>query len=99
MRAVFGGLAGTIGYAAMATALRNGFATASTDTGHTSAEPGTWMADRERLIDFIKRSWPVLFGKHGLAWGSGLAAHDLFVCETCGCHRAEPLALTEAPAT
>ena len=35
----------------------------------------------------------------GHVWGSGLAAHDLFVCETCGRHRAEPLALTEAPAT
>ncbi len=50
-----GGLAGTIGYAAMATALRAGFATASTDTGHTSAEPATWMADRERLIDYSYR--------------------------------------------
>ena len=50
-----GGLAGTIGYAAMATALRSGFATASTDTGHTSSEPGTWMADKERLIDYSSR--------------------------------------------
>jgi feruloyl esterase len=50
-----GGLAGTIGYAAMATALRAGFATASTDTGHTSSEPPTWMADRERLIDYSYR--------------------------------------------
>lgn len=50
-----GGLAGTIGYAALATALRAGFATASTDTGHTASEPGTWMADRERLIDYSSR--------------------------------------------
>jgi feruloyl esterase len=50
-----GGLAGTIGYPAMATALRAGFATASTDTGHTSTEPPTWLQDRERLIDYSSR--------------------------------------------
>jgi feruloyl esterase len=50
-----GGLAGTISYPAMATALRSGFATASTDTGHTSAEPATWLQDRERLIDYSSR--------------------------------------------
>jgi feruloyl esterase len=50
-----GGLAGTISYPAMATALRAGFATASTDTGHTAAEPPTWLQDRERLIDYSSR--------------------------------------------
>ena len=50
-----GGLAGTIGYAAMGTAVRNGYASAGTDTGHTATEPGTWMADRERLIDYSYR--------------------------------------------
>lgn len=50
-----GGLAGTISYPAMATALRNGFATASTDTGHTSTEPPTWLEDRDRLIDYSYR--------------------------------------------
>lgn len=50
-----GGLAGTISFPAMATALRNGFATASTDTGHTAAEPVTWLEDRERLIDYSYR--------------------------------------------
>jgi hypothetical protein len=50
-----GGLAGTIGYAAMAGALRDGFATASTDTGHTSAEPPTWLEDHERLVDYSYR--------------------------------------------
>ena len=34
-----GGLAGTISFGPMATALRNRFATASTDTGHTAEEP------------------------------------------------------------
>jgi len=50
-----GGLAGTISYPAMASALRDGFATASTDTGHTSSEPATWLQDRERLIDYSSR--------------------------------------------
>jgi len=50
-----GGLAGTISYPAMAAALRSGFATASTDTGHTAAEPPTWLEDRERLIDYSSR--------------------------------------------
>ena len=50
-----GGLAGTISYPAMATALRNGFAAASTDTGHTSGEPPAWLEDRERLIDYSYR--------------------------------------------
>lgn len=50
-----GGLAGTISYAAMADALRDGFATASTDTGHTAAEPPSWLEDRERVIDYSYR--------------------------------------------
>jgi len=50
-----GGLAGTISYPAMADALRDGFATASTDTGHTAAEASTWLEDRERLIDYSYR--------------------------------------------
>ncbi len=50
-----GGLAGTISYPAMAAALRNGFATASTDTGHTTTEPRAWLEDRERLIDYSYR--------------------------------------------
>ena len=50
-----GGLAGTIGYAAMGTAVRAGFAAASTDTGHTSTEPETWLGDRERVIDYSYR--------------------------------------------
>ena len=50
-----GGLAGTISYPALATALRDGFAAASTDTGHTSSEPATWLQDRERLIDYSYR--------------------------------------------
>ena len=51
-----GGLAGTISYPAMASALRDGFATASTDTGHTAAEPAAWLENRERLIDYSYRA-------------------------------------------
>ena len=50
-----GGLAGTISFPAMSTALRNGFATASTDTGHTAQEPREWLENRERLIDYSYR--------------------------------------------
>ena len=47
-----GGLAGTISFGPMATALRNRFATASTDTGHTAEEPRVWLQNSERLIDY-----------------------------------------------
>ena len=50
-----GGLAGTISYPAMADALRDGFATASTDTGHTATEASSWLEDRERVIDYSYR--------------------------------------------
>jgi feruloyl esterase len=50
-----GGLAGTISYPAMAAALKAGFATASTDTGHTTKEPIEWLRDKERLIDYSYR--------------------------------------------
>ncbi|MDH4063662.1 MAG: tannase/feruloyl esterase family alpha/beta hydrolase [Acidobacteriota bacterium] len=50
-----GGLAGTISYPAMAAAVQSGFATASTDTGHTATEPPTWLEDRERLVDYSSR--------------------------------------------
>ena len=50
-----GGLAGTISFAPMANALRNGYAAASTDTGHTTQEPKTWLENRDRLIDYSYR--------------------------------------------
>lgn len=50
-----GGLAGTIGYGQMARSLRAGYATTSTDTGHTNREPKTWLEDRDRLIDYSSR--------------------------------------------
>ena len=51
-----GGLAGAISYAPMAAALRNGYATASTDTGHTAEESRAWLQNKERLIDYSYRS-------------------------------------------
>lgn len=51
-----GGLAGTIAFGPMAAALRNRFAAASTDTGHTAEESRVWLEDKERLIDYSYRS-------------------------------------------
>src|SRR5215468_12679470 len=54
-----GGWAGSIGFDAMGAALREGYATASTDTGHKSAEtPGASFAlgHPEKLIDFGYRA-------------------------------------------
>ena len=50
-----GGFAGTISYAAMATALGGGYAAASTDTGHTGPSPNTF-ANEDVLIDFAHRA-------------------------------------------
>jgi feruloyl esterase len=51
-----GGLAGTISYSAMAPAVQQGFASASTDTGHTSTESPTWLQNPQRLLDFASRA-------------------------------------------
>jgi feruloyl esterase len=50
-----GGFAGTISYAAMATALAAGYAAASTDTGHTGPSTNTFVND-DVLIDFAHRA-------------------------------------------
>ena len=50
-----GGFAGTISYPAMATALAAGYATASTDTGHTGPSSNTF-ANHDALIDFAHRA-------------------------------------------
>ena len=51
-----GGWAGSISYAAMAQALRRGYATASTDTGHTGSSASFALGHHEKLIDFAYRS-------------------------------------------
>ena len=50
-----GGLAGIISYPAMAEAVRGGFASASTDTGHEASD-STWLGDRQRVIDYGYRA-------------------------------------------
>jgi feruloyl esterase len=51
-----GGLAGTINYGEMFTALSRGYATASTDTGHSaSQDPPVWAEDPAFLTDFASR--------------------------------------------
>ena len=51
-----GAWAGTISYPAMATALAAGYATASTDTGHTGNQANFILGHPEKLIDFAYRS-------------------------------------------
>jgi len=51
-----GGWAGTISYAAMSRALEQGFATSSTDTGHTSASASFALGHPEKLADYAYRS-------------------------------------------
>jgi feruloyl esterase len=50
-----GGFAGTVSYPAMATALAAGYATASTDTGHTGPAANTF-ATEDATIDFAYRA-------------------------------------------
>jgi feruloyl esterase len=50
-----GGFAGTISYPAMARALAAGYASASTDTGHTGPSSNTF-ANEDALIDFAYRA-------------------------------------------
>ena len=47
-----GGYQGSISYAAMATALRRGYATASTDTGHTGDDVMFGKGHPEKVVDF-----------------------------------------------
>jgi feruloyl esterase len=53
-----GGWAGTISYAALASALRTGYATASTDTGHigTTVDGSFAFGHPEKLVDFAYRA-------------------------------------------
>ena len=51
-----GGWAGVISYAAMASALREGYATASTDTGHKGNDAAFGIGHPEKVIDFAVRA-------------------------------------------
>ena len=50
-----GGFAGVISYGAMGTALRAGYVTASTDTGHDAGELA-WLMDAQRMRDYGYRA-------------------------------------------
>ena len=51
-----GGWAGVISYPAMATALREGYATSSTDTGHVGGTSGPLIGHPEKVIDYSHRA-------------------------------------------
>jgi feruloyl esterase len=51
-----GGWAGSISYPAMAAALGRGYATSSTDTGHTGGSASFALGHPEKLIDYAYRS-------------------------------------------
>ncbi len=51
-----GGWAGTISYGWLAAALREGYATASTDTGHADANASFAIGHPEKVIDFAYRA-------------------------------------------
>jgi feruloyl esterase len=51
-----GGWAGSLSYSAMADALRRGYATASTDTGHRGGSARFALGHPEKLIDYSYRS-------------------------------------------
>jgi len=51
-----GGWAGTISYPALAQALRRGYATTSTDTGHVGGSGSFALGHPEKLVDFAYRS-------------------------------------------
>ena len=55
-----GGYQGSISYAAMATALRRGYATASTDTGHAGDDMKFGQGHPEKLIDYGYRAVHVM---------------------------------------
>ena len=51
-----GGWSGSIAYRAMAEAIRLGYATSSTDTGHSGSSAGFALGHPEKLIDYAYRS-------------------------------------------
>src|SRR5262249_23484419 len=51
-----GGWAGTISYGAMASALQEGYATASTDTGHVGGTATFALGHPEKVVDFAYRA-------------------------------------------
>lgn len=91
-----GGLAGTINFAAMLAPLARGYATASTDTGHTADNDGHWaLGNMERVIDFAHRGVHVTTQASKAvirAFYGAPPAHSYFN----GCSQGGQEALTEA---
>jgi len=92
-----GGLAGTIGYGALADGLTRNYATASTDTGHQVTKPdGIWaLGHPEAIVDFAYRATHEMTVKGKAITGAfyGSAAElSYFV----GCSKGGQQALMEA---
>ena len=86
-----GGYSGAIGYAAMATGLRRGYAVASTDTGHAGDDMKFGQGHPEKVIDWAYRSIHVMTEASKLivrdAQGK-FADHAYFVGCSSGGHQA-----------
>jgi feruloyl esterase len=93
-----GGLAGTISYTQMVKPLQQGYATSSTDTGHTNANAGdaTWaLGHFERVVNFADRGTHLMTEADKVILGAfygGGPAHSYFN----GCSQGGHEALIEA---
>ncbi len=90
-----GGYSGAIGYAAMANALRRGYATASTDTGHAGDDLKFGQSHPEKVIDWAYRAVHVTTAAAKLivrSHAGRFPEHAYFV----GCSTGGHQALTEA---
>jgi len=90
-----GGYSGAIGYTAMANALRRGYATASTDTGHAGDDMKFGQGHPEKVIDWAYRAVHVMTEASKLVVRNAqgkFAEHSYFV----GCSSGGHQALTEA---
>lgn len=90
-----GGLAGTISTGPMGAAVKNGYAAASTDTGHTSQEPRDWLEDNDRLIDYSYRGLHLTV-ENAKAIIKAFYAHKAKASYFVGCSYGGKQALTEA---
>ena len=94
-----GGYQGSISYAAMAAALRRGYATASTDTGHTGDDMKFGQGHPEKIVDYAYRAVHVMTDTAKLIVRSAqgrFADKSYFVgCRSDGPQRARKLACSQ----
>ncbi|PYR28329.1 MAG: tannase/feruloyl esterase family alpha/beta hydrolase [Acidobacteria bacterium] len=86
-----GGYSGAIGYTALATALRRGYAAASTDTGHTGDDMKFGQGHPEKIVDWAYRSIHVMTENAKLIVRNHtgrFAEHAYFVGCSSGGHQA-----------